>query len=182
MNLEALLDRIPAYAKDLKLNFSAVMAQTELTRQQAWGTAVSSALASRNPEMIETVFAEARNHLSSEALEAAKAAAAIMGMNNIYYRFQHLTGNEKYSTIPARLRMNVMRTHGIAAVDFELWCTAVSAINACGQCVSAHEKVLREKGMGEEAILAAIRIASVIHGVACVFDAERVAAQGPVTA
>jgi lipoyl-dependent peroxiredoxin subunit D len=182
MNLEALLDTIPGYAKDLKLNFSAVMAQTELTRQQAWGTAVSSAIASRNPEMVETVLVEATNHLSSEALEAAKAAAAIMGMNNIYYRFQHLSSNEKYSTIPARLRMNVMRTHGIAAVDFELWCTAVSAINACGKCVAAHEKVLREKGMGEEAILAAIRIASVIHGLACVFDAEKVGAQQPVTA
>ena len=176
MNLEAILDSVPAYAKDLKLNFSAVMAQTELTKQQAWGTAVASAMAARNPEITEAVLTDAANQLSPQALDAAKAAAAIMGMNNVYYRFQHLSANEKYSTIPARLRMNILRGHGIEPVDFELWCTAVSAINACGRCVTAHEKVLRDKGVGEESILAAIRIASVIHGLATVFDAERLAA------
>ncbi len=176
MNLEAILDSVPAYAKDLKLNFSAVMAQTELTKQQAWGTAIASAMAARNPEITEAVLTDAANQLSPQALDAAKAAAAIMGMNNVYCRFHHLSANEKYSTIPARLRMNILRGHGIEPVDFELWCTAVSAINACGRCVTAHEKVLRDKGVGEESILAAIRIASVIHGLATVFDAERLAA------
>jgi alkyl hydroperoxide reductase subunit D len=182
MNLEALLDTVPGYAKDLKLNFSSVMAQTELTKQQLWGTAVASAIASRNPEMIQAVFAEAANHLSSQALEAAKGAAALMGMNNIYYRFHHLSQNEKYATLPARLRMNIVRTHGIEPADFELWCTAASAINGCGKCVDAHERVLREKGVNEESINAAIRVASVIHGLATVFDTERVAATQPVSA
>ncbi len=182
MNLESLLDTVPAYAKDLKLNFSAVMAQTELTKQQAWGTAVASAVASRNPEMIHAIFAEAANQLSAQALEAAKGAAGLMAMNNIYYRFHHLSNNEKYSTMPARLRMNIIRTHGIDPADFELWCTAASAINGCGKCVDAHERVLREKGVNEEAINAAIRIASVVHGLATVFDTERVATGQPVTA
>jgi alkyl hydroperoxide reductase subunit D len=182
MSLETLIDSLPAYAKDLKLNFSSVMAQTELSKQQAWGTAVASAMASRNQEMIQTIFTEAANHLSPQALEAAKAAAAVMGMNNVYYRFHHLSSNEKYPTMPARLRMNAMRTHAIEAVDFELWCTAASAINACGKCVAAHERVLREKGMAEEVILAAIRIASVIHGLATVFDTEKVAIPQAVTA
>ena len=182
MNLETLLESIPPYAKDLKLNFSTVMAQTELTKHQAWGTAVASAMASRNRDMIEMVLAEAANHLSSQAVDGAKGAAAIMGMNNVYYRFHHLSGNEKYPTMPARLRMNVMRTHGVDPVDFELWCTAVSAINACGKCITAHEKTLREKGMGEDTILAAIRIASVIHGLATVFDTEKAASAQPVTA
>lgn len=182
MNLEALLDTVPGYAKDLKLNFSSVMAQTELTKQQAWGTAVASAVASRNAEMIQAVFAEAANHLSSQAFDAAKGAAALMGMNNIYYRFHHLSKNEKYATLPARLRMNIIRTHGIEAVDFELWSLAASAINACGKCVDSHERVLREKGVNEEAINAAVRIAAVIHGLATVFDTERVAAEQPVSA
>ena len=182
MNLEALLDTVPAYAKDLKLNFSSVMAQTELTKQQAWGTAVASAMASRNPEMIQVVFAEAANQLSPQVLEAAKGAAALMGMNNIYYRFHHLSNNEKYATMPARLRMNIIRTHGIEPADFELWCTAASAINGCGKCVDSHERVLREKGINEDTINAAIRIASVIHGLATVFDTERVASAQPVNA
>jgi len=115
-------------------------------------------------------------------IEGAKAAVAIMGMNNIYYRFHHLSKNEKYATLPARLRMNIIRSHGADVADFELWCVAVSAINACGKCVDAHERVLREKGVTEEAINAAIRIASVIHGLAVVFDAERVLAAQTVNA
>jgi lipoyl-dependent peroxiredoxin subunit D len=98
-----------------------------------------------------------------------------MGMNNIYYRFLHLTSNEKYATLPARLRMNVMRTHGVDPIDFELWGIAVSAINGCGKCVDSHEKVVREKGAGEETVLAIVRVASVIHAIGAVLDAERVA-------
>jgi alkyl hydroperoxide reductase subunit D len=168
------MEAVPAYAKDLKLNLSSVTAQTELTKQQIWGTAVASAVASRNPEMIDGILDEAAKHLSPQVIDAAKAAAAIMGMNNIYYRFHHLSKNEKYSTMPARLRKNIMRGHGTDPLDFELWCTAVSAINACGKCVDSHERVLREKGVSEEAIMAAIRIAAVIHGLATVFDTEKV--------
>lgn len=173
MSLEALLDSVPAHAKDLKLNFSSVVTQqTELTPQQAWGTAVASAYASGNPELLKKVIEQSTLHLSDQQLEAAKGAAAIMGMNNIYYRFLHLTSNEKYKTIPARLRMNIMRTHGVDHLDFELWCTAASAINGCGACVDSHEKTLRDKGMAEEKILAAIRIAAVIHGIAKTLNAE----------
>ena len=174
--MEQLLTAIPDYAKDLKLNLAAVLKQPELTEQQTWGTAVASAIAVRNPRITESVLAEAATRLTPEALHAAKVAAAIMGMNNIYYRFSHLSGNGKYAAIPARLRMQGTRTHGSDPLDFELWCIAVSAINGCGACVSAHERVLREKGVGEERILAAVRIAAVIHGLAAVMDAASVAA------
>ncbi len=176
MTLNELLDTLPSYAKDLRLNLSSLVQQQELNEQQVWGTLAASAVTSRNPGLTQTVLAEASSHLSPQALEAAKGAAAIMGMNNIYYRFRHLTKNPKYATLPARLRMNVIRTHGIDPVDFELWCTAVSAINGCGACIDSHEQVLRNKGVSEEAILAAVRLASVVHGLATVLDAEGVAA------
>jgi alkyl hydroperoxide reductase subunit D len=174
MSLEQIADSIPSFAKDLKLNLSSVLAQAELTPQQTWGTAVATALASRNSSLYRAIVAEAEKHLTPQALEAAKSAGAIMGMNNIYYRFQHLAENEKYSTIPARLRMNVIRTHGTDPLDFELWSTAVSAVNGCGKCIVAHEKVLLEKGVAAETIVASVRIASVIHGVAAVLDSERI--------
>lgn len=166
--MEHFLELIPEYAKDLKLNLSSVLRQPELTAQQAWGTAVSCAVASRNPKLLEVLLAEAAQHVNEQALFAAKAAAAMMGMNNIFYRFRHLTTNPKYAEMPARLRMQVIRTHGSDPVDFELWCLAVSAINGCGVCVDAHERVLREKGVGEETVLAAVRIASVVHALAVV--------------
>jgi len=183
MSLDALMEVIPSYAKDLKLNFSTVVRQqTDLTEQQLWGTVVACAMASRNEDLTAAALEEAANHLTPPALEAAKGAAAIMGMNNIFYRFLHLTSNEKYATMRAGLRMNVIRTHGIEPLDFELWCLAVSAINGCGKCVDSHEKVLKEKGFGEEKILAAVRIASVMHAIAVVLDTERVSAAQAVTA
>ncbi len=176
MSLDQLVEGIPAYAKDLKLNFSSlVRQQTELSPQQLWGTVVACAIASRNPELLGAALSEAAPMLSSQALEAAKAAAAVMGMNNIFYRFIHLVKNEKYATMPARLRMNVIRTHGVEQADFELWCTAVSAINGCAACVDSHEQALRQKGLSEEQVIAAIRVASTIHALACVLDAESAA-------
>ena len=172
MELEQLLNHVPEYAKDLKLNLGSVTRQPELSEQQTWGVVVASALAARNRPLLESLLAEAASHLTEQALFAAKAAGAIMGMNNIFYRFRHLSGNDQYATMPARLRMQVIGKHGVDPADFELWCLAVSAINGCGVCVAAHEKVLRDKGVTEETVLAAVRIAATIHGLAAVFDAE----------
>ncbi len=166
--MEQFLETIPDYAKDLKLNLSSGLRQPELTEQQTWGTVVCSAIASRNHKLNEVMLAEAAKHLNEQAMFAAKAAAAMMGMNNIFYRFRHLSTNPKYAEMRAGLRMQVIRTHGSDPVDFELWCLAVSAINGCGVCVDSHEHVLREKGVSEETILAAVRIASVIHALAVV--------------
>lgn len=164
--LENITSSLPEFAKDLKLNLSSVLRQDELTPTQLWGTVIASAYTTKNIALTEAFVAEASDVISADVIDAAKAAAAIMGMNNIYYRFQHLVENESYSTIPARLRMNVMRTHKADPLDFELWSLAVSAINGCGKCVVSHERVLRSKGIGEDVIAAAVRIAAVVSAVA----------------
>src|SRR4051812_8207783 len=175
MTIDALLEALPAYAKDLKLNFSSVVRQqTELSPTQLWGTVAACALASRSEALIAALIPEATSQTSAQTVEAAKAANAIMAMNNIYYRFLHLTSNEKYRSLRAGLRMNVLRSHGADPVDFELWCLAVSAINGCGACVDSHEKVLREKGAGEEKILAAVRLAAVLHALSVVVENEKI--------
>jgi alkyl hydroperoxide reductase subunit D len=170
---DQLLEALPAYAKDLKLNFSTLARnQTELTKEQLWGTLVASAVAARNRDWINALVAEAANYVTPQVIEAAKGAAAIMAMNNIYYRFLHLSSNQRYATIPARLRMNILRSHGADEKDFELWATAVSAINGCGKCVDSHEQVLRQKGVTEETIIAVVRVAAVVHALATIADAE----------
>jgi alkyl hydroperoxide reductase subunit D len=168
MDLEQLSGLIPGYARDLRLNLGSVLQQPELSERQTWGTALSCALACRNSRLLEVLEVEAARHMDEPALAAAKTAAALMGMTNIFYRFRHLTSNEKYGSIPARLRMQGIRTHGSDPVDFELWCLAVSAINGCAACVDSHEKELREKGVNEESITAAVRIAAVLHALASV--------------
>jgi alkyl hydroperoxide reductase subunit D len=173
MALDHLLSHIPDYAKDLRLNLSAVLQQEELTPQQTWGAVIACSMATQNPEIIAALIPEAEAHLSAEAAEAAKSAAAVMGMNNVFYRFLHVIPSERYRTLPARLRMQRLRSHGVEQVDFELWCTAVSAMNNCQACVAAHEEKLRAHGVREETVLAAIRIAAVIHGLAAVLATEK---------
>jgi alkyl hydroperoxide reductase subunit D len=172
MSIEALKNHQPEYAKDLKLNLSSLATEAALTDQQRAGTFVSSALASRNSEVTAAILAEFSGKLSPEALAAAEPAAAIMAMNNIYYRFTHLAAAPDYKTMPAKLRMNVIAKPGVEKVDFELWSLAVSAINGCGMCIDSHEKVVRKAGLSAEAVQAAVRIASVIHAVAATLDGE----------
>ncbi len=172
MSIEALKNRLPDYARDLKLNLSSLASEAALTDQQRAGTFVAAALASRNAEVTEAILAEFAPKVSAEALTAAKAAAAIMAMNNIYYRFTHLASAPDYKTMPAKLRMNVIAKPGVEKADFELWSLAVSAINGCGMCIDSHEKVVREGGLSAEAVQAAVRIAAVIHAVAATLDGE----------
>ncbi len=171
MSLDALIDSLPAAAKDLKLNYSSLVRNnTELSEQQLWGTIVATTIATRSLALTAAVLQAAPSHLSAQAFQAAKTIAAIMGMNNIWYRFHHLSSNPKYGEIPARLRMSGLRGHGVEEMDAELWALAVSAVNGCGKCVDSHEKVVREKGASEELIAAAIRVTSVIHAIGAVLD------------
>ncbi|GER07457.1 alkyl hydroperoxide reductase AhpD [Iodidimonas muriae] len=172
MALEELKGLIPDYAKDLKLNLSSLARETLLNEQQLYGTMLACALASSNKAVISHVQQEVAGKLSDEAQNAAKAAASLMAMNNIYYRFVHLASHADYKTMPAKLRMNVINNPGIDKLDFELFSLAVSAINGCGMCIDSHDKVLRKGGLSAEAVQAAVRIASVLHAVARTLDGE----------
>jgi len=180
MALDTLKSRLPAYAKDLKLNLGSVIGSSTLPEQLLWGTVLATAIASRNPLVLRELDEDARDNLSAEAYEAARAAAAIMAMNNVYYRSKHLlsdAGVSGYDDIPAKLRMQVIGTSGgVDKADFEFWCFAVSAVNGCGQCLASHEQVLREAGMSRDQINDALRIASIVHAVAVTLESEDVLA------
>lgn len=173
--LDALRDQIPDYAKDLKLNLGSVLAPTGapgLTERQIWMVAVATAIASRDVQFAHRIEDLSRATLDEAAVTAAKAAAAIMGMNNTYSRFTYLVEDAEYRTLPARLRMNVIGNAGIDKVDFELISLAVSAVNGCGMCVNAHDAVLKKHGVARDAIQSGVRIGSVVHAVAGVVAYE----------
>lgn len=172
MSLDALRDLMPAYAKDISLNLSSLANETVLNDQQKWGTFLASAHAIGVAPLVKAVEALVADKLSPEAADAARAAAAIMGMNNIYYRSLHLMKNHEYTTLPARLRMNVIANPGVEKLDFELWSTAVSAINGCGACLDAHEGELRKHGVPNTQIQAALRIGAVVHAAGRVAASE----------
>lgn len=172
MSIDALKSQMPEYAKDVKLNLSSLAGDEDLNAQQKWGTFLASALATGQAEIIEQIHAEAAQNLSPDALNGAKAAAAIMAQNNVYYRFTHLSSNKEYGTMPAKLRMNVMANPGVDKGDFELWSFAVSVINACGMCIDAHEAGLRKAGFTSAQIQTAARIAASVAAAAAVIQGE----------
>jgi len=174
MSLDALRERLPDYARDLSLNLSSLAGESLLNHQQKWGCFLASAHAVGVGAVLADIEAAAKDAgLSDEAVRAAKAASAIMGMNNVYYRALHLLANPEYRTLPARLRMNVIANPGVEKNDFELWCTAVSAINGCGACLDSHEHELKTRGVPNTQIQAALRIGAVVNAVSAVVRAEQ---------
>jgi lipoyl-dependent peroxiredoxin subunit D len=173
MTLDTLKDSIPDYARDLRLNLGTVLSAQGapgLMPVQLWSIALATAIAARNVPFAKSIEELAREHLDEAHVNGARAAAAIMGMNNVYYRFLHLVEDDEYQSLPARLRMNVIGNPGIGQDDFELISLAVSAVNGCGLCITAHERKLRAHQVSRETIQSAVRIASTIHAVAGVLE------------
>ena len=101
--------------------------------------------------------------MSAEAREDAKAAAAIMAMNTVYYRFRHMVGKESYSKMPAGLRMNRMSRPATSIALFELCSIACAALEGCELCIQSHEAKLTAE-LSENHVHEAVRIGAVIKG------------------
>ena len=169
-NLNRLRDALPEHARDIKLNLQSVLGHGALSPQQRWGVAITAAATARNQPLLDAVLADARSEVDEPVVEDALAAAALMGMNNVYYRFRHLVGKEAYSQKPARLRMNRLVRPATNKTDFELFCLVASAINACEACIKSHEKVVVDGGLTEDAIHDAVRIGATLHAAAVALD------------
>jgi len=173
MLLSDLRNSLPDYAKDLKLNLDSVLGEAGspgLTAQQIRAIALASAIAGRHLPLTRAVEAFAAELLSPEQIAGARAAAAIMAMNNVYYRATHLIHNDEYGQLRAGLRMNIMANSGLDKVSFELASLAVSAINGCGACLDSHERVIREHDVSAQGVQSALKIGAVLHAVAVTLE------------
>ena len=162
-------ETFPDYAKDTQINAANVLTPEGapgLTQEQIDGITLASAYAAKNPDTVRWALTRSAGRLSSERIQAAKSAASIMAMNNVYYRFLHLVEDADYKVFPARLRMTVIGNPGIEKTEFELYALAVSAINGCGYCVASHAKKITLERLSKEAVQSAARIASVVSAVA----------------
>jgi alkyl hydroperoxide reductase subunit D len=168
--LDGLRESFPDAAKDIKVNVQTVLGQSSLSDAQKWGIAYATALAARNPQLRDAVRADAAAVVDEKVLEDARAAAVLMGMNNVYYRFRHMIGKPAYSDKPARLRMQRLAQVATNKVDFELFCLAVSAVNGCEQCLQSHEKVVLDGGLSEDHVNAAVRIAATMAAAAMALE------------
>jgi alkyl hydroperoxide reductase subunit D len=154
------------YDRDTRLNIESVLTPEGaigLTPAQIAGVALACAYSVESEELAKAIRRDHAAVLGPEAVEAARGAAAIMAMNNVYYRFLHLSDDKSFGKLPARLRMNLIGKPGIPKADFELMSLAVSAIAGCGMCINSHVAELRKHGASDEGIQSAVRIGSVIQ-------------------
>ena len=166
MSLADLSSKIPDYGRDIRLNLESVLSPEGapgLNEIQLATIALASAYATQHPAVIAAVEGHFGELATEELKVATKGAATLMAMNNIYYRFIHLTDDKEIGKIPARLRMNLIGKPGIPKVDFELACLAVSAIEGCGMCVNAHIHEVRKAEVSNEGIQSSVRIAAVLN-------------------
>jgi alkyl hydroperoxide reductase subunit D len=166
MSLKQFAEALPDYAKDVRLNLGSLLVDQLMPNEQKLGLLLACAHGSGYKPLVDAAEAEVAGKIPSEAANAARGAAAVMAMNNVYYRFVHLAANPEYGRMPARLRMNIIGSHGIRKEEFELMSLAVSAMNGCGMCIDAHERVLLEHGVKPDTIQSAVRIAAVMSALA----------------
>ena len=171
--LTTIKDRIPDYAKDVRLNLDGVIARSSLDKADALGAALAAAYASRSKFLIDAI----RNsgELTAEDVNASLTAAGLMGMNNVWYPYIEMAGDPELTTQRAELRMNAYATHGgVEKRRFELFALAASIIGKCHFCIGSHYKLLRETGMTVQQLRDVGRIAAVISAAAHALAAEGV--------
>jgi alkyl hydroperoxide reductase subunit D len=161
--VDRLRERLPEPARDIALNLQSVLTQGALSAPQRWGVALAVALSVGNADLARAVAEDAAD---PAVIDDARAAAALMAMNNVYYRFRHQVQKPTYSERPARLRMQRLVKPATSKADFELMCLAVSAVNGCESCVRSHERSVLEQGLTEEHVHDAVRLAAVIKAAA----------------
>lgn len=167
--LDTLRDSLPDDLKDIRLNLSSVLAGEHLQPAQALGVALSAARFIRAEKLVKSLATDIEASLGESAagvLADAEAAAGIMAMNTVYYRFRHMIGKESYSARPARLRMNRMNQPSTSKADFELMSLACAALAGCEMCLKSHEASLLKLDLSEDACHDAVRIAAVVNAVA----------------
>jgi len=164
-SLQAIKDRLPAYAKDVKLNLDAVLFRGSLAPGDALGAALAAAFAAKSPELIRA-FREGAA-LDPKQADAALTAASLMAMNNVWYPFVEMAGDPELKTMRPELRMNAYATHGgVERRSFELYALAASIVGKCEFCVRSHYKLLRESGMSAQELRDVGRIAAVVTAAA----------------
>ncbi len=169
MPLQQIRSQLGNYAKDTNLNLSTILNEdgaSDLHINQIYAIALACSYTTKNKTLIEALEAETHDKILQEEKLAAKSASVIMAMNNIFYRFNHLVSDKNFMKLPVKLQMNVIAKPGIAKVDYELYCLAISAITGCGACIDAHVHILTTAGKSKTAIHSAIRIAAVINATA----------------
>jgi len=164
--LHTLLAATRDAARDLRINLDNLLGGGELDARRRYGVALACAYSLGDSPFAEALSQAAGTDCDPALIDDAQAAAALMAMNNVVYRFRHHIGKEGYTQLPVRLRMQRLAAPKTDKVTFELMSLAVSAVNGCEHCVRAHEAVLVAAGVTEGQVFEAVRLGGVVSGLA----------------
>lgn len=167
--LSTIKDKLPDWAKDIRLNLDGVIARSTLPVEDAVGAALAAAYAAGNPFLVEAF----KSGLSEADANGALTAAALMGMNNTWYPYVEMTGDAQLKSLPPQLRMNAYATHGgVDKKRFELFALVASIVGKCHFCVQSHYENLKKDGLSVEQLRDAGRIAAVVNAAAQALTAQ----------
>ena len=161
--LNAIKDRMPEYAKDIRLNLDGVIARSSLAPEDAIAVALAAAFAAKSQPLVQAFKAAVQ---PAEGY-AALTAATLMGMNNVWYPFVEMAGDEDLKTQRPELRMNAYATSGgVDKKKFEAYALAASIVGQCHFCVSSHYALLKKEGLTTQQLRDIGRIAAVVNAAA----------------
>jgi alkyl hydroperoxide reductase subunit D len=167
--IQSIKEAVPDWAKDIRLNLDGVISRSTLPAADAVGAALAAAVASRSATLIEAF----KQGLSETDATAALTAAALMGMNNVWYPYVEMAGDAQLKSLPAQLRMNAYATSGgVDKKRFELFALSASIVGKCHFCVQSHYELLKKEGYTVEQLRDVGRIASVVNAAALVLTAQ----------
>ena len=167
--LDAIKERMPEHAKDIRLNLDGVIARSSLAPEDALGVALAAAFAARSKPLVDAFKAA----VPPAEGYAALTAATLMGMNNVWYPFVEMANDEDLKTQRAELRMNAYASHGgVAKAKFEAYALAASIVGKCHFCVQSHYALLKKEGWTTQQLRDIGRIAAVVNAAAQVLELE----------
>jgi len=167
--LNSIKERMPEYAKDIRLNLDGAIARSSLAPEDALGVALAAAVAARSPELVAAFKAA----IPGAEGHAALTAAALMAMNNVWYPFVEMAGDDELKTMRAELRMNAYATSGgVSKLKFEAYALSASIVGKCNFCVKSHHDLLKKEGMSTQQLRDIGRIAAVVNAAAQVLTAQ----------
>ena len=166
-DFDQLRDAIPDYAKDIKLNLSSLISNSEYEDELVYGCAYASSLSLGNESLITVFENECKERFDSYFVDSIKSTVVIMTLNNVWYKYRDAMPSNEMKMAPQKMRVNVMAKHaGLDKILFESISLCVSAINGCTFCVKAHSEILLKNDNTKECIFNIGRIASVISAAA----------------
>lgn len=166
-NAQQLLQVESRYIKDLKINVSNVLNNTQyLNKKQALLLAFAVSVNEKFEPLKDSLLSQAREAGTTEAeLAEVIACTSLMNANNIFYRFRHFMKKDYYSNTPAGIKMSIMMNPVLGKEFFELLSLVISSINGCEMCVTSHEQSILQHGGSESKIFEAVKLGAVIKSL-----------------